>query len=152
MDFLYFYSLSMNDIHLFCLKPVHVLKQRNRLKSFLGRTVESTKRPLGSLNIIFCSDEYLLGINRDFLQHDYYTDIITFDLSASGKTPLEAELYISVDRVKENAATLGQPFYRELHRVIFHGLLHLLGYKDKQKKDQALMREMEERLLGEYFL
>jgi rRNA maturation RNase YbeY len=131
---------------------VHVLKQRNRLKSFLASTAESSKRPLGSLNIIFCSDEHLLGINRDFLQHDYYTDIITFDLSASSKTPLEAELYISVDRVKENATTLGQPFYRELHRVIFHGLLHLLGYKDKQKKDQALMRKMEERLLGEYFL
>jgi len=131
---------------------VHVLKQRNRLKSFLASTAESSKRPLGSLNIIFCSDEHLLGINRDFLQHDYYTDIITFDLSASNKAPLEAELYISVDRVKENATTLGQPFYRELHRVIFHGLLHLLGYKDKQKKDQAFMREMEERLLGEYFL
>lgn len=131
---------------------MHVLKQRNRLKSFLASTAESSKRPLGSLNIIFCSDEHLLGINRDFLQHDYYTDIITFDLSASSKAPLEAELYISVDRVKENATTLGQPFYRELHRVIFHGLLHLLGYKDKQKKDQALMREMEERLLGEYFL
>jgi rRNA maturation RNase YbeY len=131
---------------------VHVLKQRNRLKSFLASTAESSKRPLGSLNIIFCSDEHLLGINRDFLQHDYYTDIITFDLSASSKAPLEAELYISVDRVKENAITLGQPFYRELHRVIFHGLLHLLGYKDKQKKDQALMREMEDRLLGEYFL
>jgi rRNA maturation RNase YbeY len=131
---------------------VHVLQQRNRLKSFLASTAESSKRPLGSLNIIFCSDEHLLGINRDFLQHDYYTDIITFDLSASSKAPLEAELYISVDRVKENAITLGQPFYRELHRVIFHGLLHLLGYKDKQKKDQALMREMEDRLLGEYFL
>lgn len=131
---------------------MHVLKQRNRLKSFLASTAESSKRPLGSLNIIFCSDEHLLGINRDFLQHDYYTDIITFDLSASSKAPLEAELYISVDRVKENAITLGQPFYRELHRVIFHGLLHLLGYKDKQKKDQALMRKMEERLLGEYFL
>ena len=131
---------------------MHVLKQRNRLKSFLGSTAEATKRPLGSLNIIFCSDEYLLGINRDFLQHDYYTDIITFDLSASRKAPLEAELYISIDRVKENAATLGQPFYRELHRVIFHGLLHLLGYKDKQKKDKALMRQMEERLLDEYFL
>jgi len=131
---------------------VHVLKQRNRLKSFLTSKVVSAKRPLGSLNIIFCSDEHLLGINRDYLQHDYYTDIITFDLSPSSKAPLEAELYISVDRVKENASTLGQPFYRELHRVVFHGLLHLLGYKDKLKKDQVLMREMEDRLLAEYFL
>ena len=141
----------MSDIQFFCLKPVSVLKQRNRLKSFLANTAHSTKRPLGSLNIIFCDDDHLLGINRDFLQHDYYTDIITFDLSASIKAPLEAELYISVDRVKENAASLGQPFYRELHRVIFHGLLHLMGYKDKQKKDQALMRQMEEKLLVEYF-
>ena len=141
----------MNDIHLFCLKPVHVLKQRNRLKSFLASTAQSTKRPLGTLNIIFCSDEHLLGINRDYLQHDYYTDIITFDLSPSGKAPLEAELYISVDRVKDNATSLGQPYYKELHRVIFHGLLHLMGYKDKQKKDQVLMRQMEEKLLGEYF-
>ena len=141
----------MNDIHLFCLKPVQVLKQRNRLKSFLASTTQVTKRPLGSLNIIFCDDDHLLGINRDFLQHDYYTDIITFDLSHSSKSPLEAELYISVDRVKENAASLGQPFYRELHRVIFHGLLHLMGYKDKQKKDQTLMRQMEEKLLVEYF-
>jgi rRNA maturation RNase YbeY len=130
---------------------VHVLKQRNRLKSFLVSTAHAIRRPLGSLNIIFCDDDHLLGINRDFLQHDYYTDIITFDLSPSSKAPLEAELYISVDRVKENAASLDQPFYRELHRVIFHGLLHLLGYKDKQKKDQALMRQMEEKLLGEYF-
>ena len=131
---------------------MHVLKQRNRLKSFLASTAISAKRPLGSLNIIFCSDEHLLGINRDYLQHDYYTDIITFDLSPSSKSPLEAELYISIDRVKENASILGQPLYRELHRVIFHGLLHLLGYKDKQKKDQALMRELEDRLLAEYFL
>lgn len=131
---------------------MRVLKQRNRLKSFLASTAVSAKRPLGSLNIIFCSDEHLLGINRDYLQHDYYTDIITFDLSPPSKSPLEAELYISIDRVKENASILGQPFYRELHRVIFHGLLHLLGYKDKQKKDQTLMREMEDRLLAEYFL
>ena len=131
---------------------MHVLKQRNRLKSFLASTAISAKRPLGSLNIIFCSDEHLLGINRDYLQHDYYTDIITFDLSPSSKSPLEAELYISIDRVKENASILGQPFYRELHRVIFHGLLHLLGYKDKLTKDQTLMREMEDRLLAEYFL
>lgn len=128
-----------------------VLKQRTLLKSFLISTAQNLKRPLGSLNIIFCSDDHLLGINRDFLQHDYYTDIITFDLSPSSKAPLEAELYISVDRVKDNALSLGQPFYRELHRVIFHGLLHLLGYKDKQKKDQVLMRQMEERLLEEYF-
>jgi len=86
-----------------------------------------------------------------YLQHDYYTDIITFDLSPSANAPITAELYISVDTVKDNARDLGVPFYRELHRVVFHGLLHLLGYKDKNKKDQLLMREMEEKLLKQYF-
>lgn len=151
MDFLYFYSHLMSDIHFFCLKPVSVLKERTRLKDFLTSTAFSLKRPLSSLNIIFCDDEHLLTINRDFLQHDYYTDIITFDLSPSAESPLEAELYISVDRVKDNARSLGITYHKELHRVIFHGLLHLAGYKDKQKKDQGIMRSMEDRLLVSYF-
>lgn len=141
----------MNDIQFFCLEPVPSLKDRNRLKSFLAKTATVGNRHLAALNVIFCSDEHLLTINRDYLQHDYYTDIITFDLSPSGKGPLEAEMYISVDRVKDNASTLGIPFYKELHRVIFHGLLHLMGYKDKQKKDQLTMRAMEDKLLTEYF-
>lgn len=141
----------MGDIHFFCLKPVHVLKKRTRLKSFLVDTAATGKRPLSSLNVIFCSDEHLLKINRDYLQHDYYTDIITFDLSSTGKSPLEAELYISIDRVKDNARLMGVPFYKELHRVVFHGLLHLMGYKDKQKKDQLMMRSKEDELLSAYF-
>ena len=141
----------MSDIHIFCLRPVHALKERTRLKSFLVEKASSVKRPLASLNIIFCSDEELLAYNRDFLQHDYYTDIITFDLSPSKKAPLEAELYISVERVKDNAKTLGITYAKELHRVVFHGLLHLLGYKDKQQKDKALMRVMEDKFMTEYF-
>ncbi len=108
-------------------------------------------RQLSALNVIFCSDEHLLTINKDFLQHDYYTDIITFDLSPSGKSPLEAELYISIERVRDNAQSLGFPFYKELHRVVFHGLLHLMGYKDKKKTDQQTMRKMEDKLLADYF-
>jgi probable rRNA maturation factor len=141
----------MSDINIFCLQPVHVLKERLRLKSFLVKKASTLNRPLASLNIIFCSDDELLAYNRDFLQHDYYTDIITFDLSSSAKAPLEAELYISIDRVRDNAKTLGVAHGKELHRVIFHGLLHLLGYKDKQKSDQAIMRSMEDKFMEEYF-
>jgi rRNA maturation RNase YbeY len=142
---------DMSSIQFFFPEPVSVLKQRKNLKLFLSAIAKKNKRPVDSLNIIFCNDEYLLEINRSYLQHDYYTDIITFDLSVSVNSPITAELYISVDTVKDNARELGVPYYRELHRVVFHGLLHLLGYKDKNKKDQLLMREMEEKLLKQYF-
>ncbi len=145
------FILDMSSIQFFFPAPVSVLQQRKNLKLFLSAIAKKNKRPIDSLNIIFCSDAYLLEINRLYLQHDYYTDIITFDLSPSGNAPITAELYISVDTVKDNARDLGVPFYRELHRVVFHGLLHLLGYKDKNKKDQLLMREMEEKLLKQYF-
>lgn len=141
----------MNEVQFFFLQPVSVLKQRNTLKSFLAKTASKEGRPIDSLNIIFCSDDYLLNINKQFLNHDYYTDIITFDLSESKKGLLSAELYISYERVKDNAHQLKTTFSKELHRVIFHGLLHLLGYKDKSTKDQMEMRQMEDKLLDKYF-
>jgi rRNA maturation RNase YbeY len=95
-----------------------------------------------TIDYIFCSDEYLLQINRSSLNHDYYTDIITFPLSSKGQ-PVEAEIYISIDRVKENAATHNTSFKQEIARVIAHGALHLCGYKDKTKKDLELMRAKE---------
>jgi len=140
----------MSSIQFFFPEPVSVLRNRKNLKLFLTGVAKKNRRPIDSLNIIFCSDAYLLEINRSYLQHDYYTDIITFDLSPSANDSITAELYISVDTVKDNARDLGVPFYRELHRVVFHGLLHLLGYKDKKKQDQLLMRDMEEKLLGQY--
>ena len=102
-----------------------------------------------SLDVIFCTDDYLLEINRDFLKHDYYTDIITFNL-APPKYPVVAELYISVDRVRENAEALCISFKAEVHRVIFHGILHLCGYKDKTKKETSLIRKKENLLLTQY--
>ena len=127
---------------------MHVLKRRNRLKSFLASKAVSAKRPLGSLNIIFCSDEHLLGINRDYLQHDYYTDIITFDLSENKM--VTADIYISVDRVRDNAKTLGLSFKSEIHRVIFHGALHLCGYRDKNTMEIKKMRGKEDLYLKKY--
>ena len=94
------------------------------------------------INYIFCSDEYLLKINQTALNHDYYTDIITFPLSAINE-PIEAEIYISIDRVKENSAINHTSFSNEIERVIAHGALHLCGYKDKTKKDIEEMRSKE---------
>lgn len=123
--------------------------QRTALKQFLISMFKKEKKPLESLNYVFCSDEYLLEINNNYLQHNYYTDIVTFELSATEKTV--GDIYISVDRVKDNAENLEQSFKRELHRVIFHGALHLCGYRDKTTKEQEKMREMEDKYLKLYF-
>ena len=141
----------MVQIQLFFLQPVSMLKDRKRLKSFLLETAASKGRVLKSLNIIFCDDEHLLSINRQFLKHDYYTDIITFDLSPSKKGEIEAELYISIDRVRDNASSMEISSVVELHRVVFHGLLHLLGHGDKTQKDKQAMRVLEDKLLSKYF-
>jgi rRNA maturation RNase YbeY len=125
------------------------LKDRTRLKSFIGSIFRKHGLPLSYINYIFCSDKRLRSINRDFLKHDYYTDIITFPLSEGG--PLEAEIYISVDRVRENALDNKVSFKEELHRVIFHGALHLCGYSDKNPTQTREMRAQEELWLGKYF-
>jgi rRNA maturation RNase YbeY len=127
------------------------LSQRKKLKVFLVNLIETENRKISSISIIFCSNDYLLEINRTHLNHDYYTDIITFDLTPKKSVHLEAELYISTDRIKENAVKYNTTFQNELHRVIFHGLLHLCGYKDKNKMDQEIMRNKENEYLQLYF-
>jgi len=113
------------------------------LKRFLEEIVSDEKKELHQLNYIFCSDEYLLKINQDFLKHDVYTDIITFDLGNG--TQINGEIYISVDRVKENAAFYkSSSFKKELFRVIIHGVLHLVGYGDKKKSESKVMRTKED--------
>lgn len=119
------------------------------IRSFVATIFKKEKKKLEAINYVFCSDEYLLSINRNFLQHDYYTDIITFGLSEPGE-PVEAEVYISVDRVKDNAKQLGVSFKDEMLRVIFHGALHLCGYKDKRKAEIIQMRTKEDFYLGKF--
>jgi len=119
------------------------LQQKNTIKAFVAELFKAEKQKLAHLQYVFCSDDYLLEINRSFLQHDYYTDIITFGLSQPN-SPIEGEIYISTDRVKDNAESLGISFKEEMLRVIFHGALHLCGYKDKKKSEIALMRSKEE--------
>ena len=131
------------------LIPV-TLSNRKRLKVFLPTLFLKEGFALADLNIVFCSDEYLLIINNNHLQHDYYTDIITFDLSDTDTSPIIGELYISVDRVRDNAILMKTTVIKELHRVIFHGALHLCGFRDKSKKEIITMRSKEEEYLDLY--
>lgn len=127
------------------------LKNKRNLSSFLDALVwKHLQTEKIQLTYIFCTDERLLEINQQFLNHDTLTDIITFDLSTS-KNELTGEIYISVPRIKENAEKYNCTYNEELHRVIFHGALHLCGYKDKNAADQANMRSMENNCLEEYF-
>lgn len=117
------------------------LQNASQISAWMNATALSENKHLGALNIIFCSDEYLHKINVEFLQHDYYTDIISFDYSVGSE--LIGDLYISTERVDDNSKSFGVAFEEELHRVLIHGLLHLCGYKDKTAKEATLMREKE---------
>jgi probable rRNA maturation factor len=126
------------------------LKNKTKLKAFLKEQFAREGQKLRGLQYVFCSDDYLLEINKQFLDHDTFTDIVTFELSEDPEVT-EGEIYISVDRVKENAEKYQVTEEQELHRVIFHGALHLCGYKDKSKEDATKMREKENEYLNLYF-
>ncbi|GAB1444996.1 MAG: rRNA maturation RNase YbeY [Cyclobacteriaceae bacterium] len=115
--------------------------------SWIKEVIKKEKGQLDELNYIFCSDKYLLSINQQYLKHNTLTDIITFSNAKKGQ-PISGDIYISIERVKENAKQFKTSFDEELHRVIIHGILHLLGYKDKKPDDKALMRKKEEAYLS----
>lgn len=142
---------SESDIKFYFQAGPFFLPNRTRLKSFLVKNLKREGKTIEAINYVFCSDAYLLEMNQQYLKHDTLTDIITFELSPSGH-PLLSDIYISVERVRENAATFGTSFQRELHRVIFHGALHLIGYKDKKKEQAQQMRGKEEEWLRLYFV
>ena len=139
-------SHSQYKVRLFFEVQGISLTKRNNLKRFIEKIFTREKRRLDSLNYIFCSDKTLLKINRDWLKHDFYTDIITFELSQQPESTI-GEIYISMDRVRENAKIHGVSLKSELHRVIFHGALHLCGHSDKTKADSLKMRSLEEKYL-----
>jgi rRNA maturation RNase YbeY len=126
------------------------LKNRLKLKRFLALILQNSGRKLKRIDYIFCDDDYLLKINREHLNHDYYTDIVTFDLSEN-KSHVQAEIYISITRVRDNAAHFKTGFTWELHRVIFHGVLHLAGLSDKTARQRLAMRKSEDQFLLDYF-
>lgn len=126
--------ISLNCVDV--IKP-RFLKSR-QLKAFVKSLILSEGFVIGDVAIVLCSDDYLLKVNQDFLNHDYYTDIITFDYCENGI--INGDLLISTDRVLENSISEKTDFSDELHRVVFHGVLHLCGFKDKSKKDIEMMR------------
>jgi len=115
---------------------------KKELKRFIESLFEKENIALGTLSYVFCSDEDLLEMNKKFLNHDYYTDILTFDLSDNAS--IKGEVYISVERVKENAFIHSKTYFEEVLRVIFHGALHLCGYGDKSKEEKLKMRARED--------
>ena len=125
------------------------LRNRRKLKEFLVSIFRLEKVKLHSLNFVFSTDKAVRSINNEFLNHDYFTDIITFCLSEKGQ-PVVADIYISVDRIRDNALLENETFQRELHRVVFHGALHLCGYGDKSGEEIKRMRKREDHYLGRY--
>ena len=140
---------STSPINFHFLEPIS-FTQRTLVKEVIRDLFKKERTKLEQLRYIFCSDEYLLQINKEHLNHNYYTDIITFDLSETPNAT-SGEIYISVDRVRDNAQNYEVSFKHELLRVIFHGALHLCGYKDKSTKEEQLMRKAEDKYLKYYF-
>lgn len=125
------------------------LPQKQVTRLWLKQQAKREGYSVGELNFIFCSDEHILQVNKEYLQHDYYTDIITFDNSEkTGK--LEGDIFISVERVADNASQVGTLPEQEMRRVLAHGLLHLCGYKDKTKEEATRMRLKEEEWLTDF--
>lgn len=122
------------------------IQQKLKIKNWLKSVIQSEGFALGDVNYVFCSDEYLLKINVDYLDHDYLTDIITFDNSEEEES-IDGDIFISIDRVKDNARTFEVSFEHELKRVLVHGILHLCGYLDKTDEEEVLMRSKENHYL-----
>lgn len=131
-----FYFEEIDEFSLDLPKTIHWIEQ----------TIQKEKKKTGEISFIFCSDEYLLEINRSYLDHDYYTDIITFDYVENGE--ISGDIFISVDRVQDNAEKFQVSFDNELNRIMIHGVLHLCGYKDKAVNEKKLMTSKEDYYLG----
>ncbi len=143
-------SAKKTKVHFFSHDIPTRIKNTAGLKHFIELIFKKELQSLESINYIFCNDKVILEINKQYLNHDFYTDVITFDLSPNTKA-ISAEVYISIERIRDNANQLGLSLKSELHRVLFHAALHLCGYNDKKKKEKELMRKKENELLTEYF-
>lgn len=133
-------------IHFFTEDISYTLEQKALVRNWISNTIVEEDYKLQELNFIFCTDKYLLSINQQYLQHDTYTDIITFD-NSNKNFEISGDVFISLDRVRENALNFKVNEKDELHRVMIHGTLHLLGYSDKEKAAKVVMAEKENRYL-----
>lgn len=133
-------------VRYYCEDIKFLFKNKQANNRWLKMVAGSEIKTLGDISIIFCSDNYILDVNLRYLHHDYFTDVITFDYCEGDK--LSGDLFISIDSVRENAVEFGTEFEEELHRVIVHGVLHLIGYDDHTPEDQKVMRAKEDYYLS----
>ena len=126
-----------------------IFKNKKAVSSWLSSVIKSFKKDVGTLNFIFCTDEYLLTIKKSYLSHNHYTDIITFDYCEENK--VSGDLFISIERVKEYSLKNNIEFNNEIHRVIVHGVLHLCGLNDKTEREKEKMRAQENKFLALFF-
>ncbi|MGO1245528.1 MAG: rRNA maturation RNase YbeY [Sphingobacterium sp.] len=139
--------MALRDIVFFNEEISYTIKDKQKIRQWIFDTIKAEGfRRVGELSFILCSDEYLLSINQEYLDHDTYTDIVTFD-SSEEEDIIEGDIFISVERVIENAQKFNVSQKDELHRVIIHGVLHLCGYYDKNKEDKELMTQKENEYL-----
>jgi probable rRNA maturation factor len=137
----------MPSVNFFNEDIVFTLKNKIRVKDWIKSAIKAEGYSLQELNYIFCSDQYLLQINQQYLDHDTYTDIITFDNSDKHKI-IVGDIFVSIERIRENAVKFNSGLENELHRVIIHGALHLLGYQDKKSESKKIMTQKEDHYLG----
>ena len=133
---------TMKTIQFFTEQTNFTVKNKTLIREWLAQIIRKHKKTIGEINVIFCSDEYLLKLNEQYLGHDTFTDIITFDFVEDKK--ISGDIFISADRMKENAKLFHVEQTAEMHRLIAHGILHLLGYKDDTQKNKKQMTEQEE--------
>lgn len=139
--------MAIKDISFFSEDINFTLKDKAKVRNWIADTIKSEGfKRIGELNFIFCSDEYLLDINKQYLNHDTYTDIVTFD-SSEDEDVIAGDIFVSVERIRENASKFSVQERDELHRVIIHGVLHLCGFLDKKKEDKELMTAKENECL-----
>ena len=143
-------SKASDKIHFHYLVSSVGLRKRTTLKEFIVSILKREGKRPDQINYIFCDDAYLLKLNQEYLNHDTLTDIITFEYSGKSD-PVLSDIYISIERVSANAVQFKTSFKAELHRVMFHGVLHLCGYKDKTPEQSAVMRNKEQQYLDSYF-
>jgi rRNA maturation RNase YbeY len=142
--------VQKSKVNFFFVEPFPALRNRERLKSFITLIFKKEGIKLASINYVFTNDEEVLLINKHYLKHNYFTDIISFELNPLGK-PVIADVFISTDRIKENVKKYKSTIKNEIHRIVFHGALHLCGYKDKQKSHKLKMKNREDYYLNYYF-
>lgn len=139
--------MALKDISFFTEDIDFTLKDKAKVRNWIGETIKTEGfNRIGELTFVFCSDEYLLDINKQYLNHDTYTDIVTFD-SSEEEDVISGDIFISIERIRENATKFSVTERDELHRVIIHGVLHLCGYYDKKKEDKELMTAKENEYL-----